>query len=92
LTSAYQRIKLKSVRTTVTLDDDVYEAAMHLSRASGERLGKVLSTLARRALKLTDSPLARRSTRRFPVFDVPANAPLIPASRVQRVIDEEGLF
>ena len=79
------------VRTTITLDDDVYEAAMHLSRASGERLGKVLSMLARRGLKPADSP-AYRSTRRFPVFDVPTNAPVIPASRIQRVIDEEGLF
>jgi hypothetical protein len=80
-----------NVRTTVTLDDDVYEAAMHLSRASGDRLGKVLSKLARRGLKPTEE-VARRSNRRFPVFDVPANAPVIPASRIQRVIDEEGLF
>jgi len=91
LTSAYQRIKLRIVRTTVTLDDDVYEAAMHLSRASGERLGKVLSLLARRGLKQPDAP-RRRMARRFPAFDVPANAPAIPASRIQRVIDEEGLF
>jgi hypothetical protein len=80
-----------SMRTTVTLDDDVYEAAMHLSRTSGERLGKVLSILARRGLK-PEEPRARRSPRRFPVFDVAPNAPVIPASRVQRVIDEEGLF
>ena len=79
------------MRTTVTLDDDVYQAAMHLSRTSGERLGRVLSTLARRGLKPADAP-ARRSSRRFPVFDVPADAPVIPASRIQRVIDEEGLF
>ena len=79
------------MRTTVTLDDDIYEAAMHLSRASGERFGKVLSMLARRGLKPADSP-ARRSRHRFPVFDVPANAPVIPASRIQRVIDEEGPF
>ena len=79
------------MRTTVTLDDDIYEAAMHLSRASGERLGKVLSMLARRGLKPETAP-ARRSASRFPVFDVPANAPVIPASRIQRVIDEEGLF
>ena len=91
LTSAYQCIKLRIVRTTITLDDDVYEAAMHLSRMSGDRLGKVLSTLARRGLKPADSP-APRSARRFPAFDVPANAPVIPASRIQRVIDEEGLF
>jgi len=91
LTSVYQCIKLKIVRTTLTLDDDIYEAAVHLSRTSGERLGKVLSTLARRGLKPAVPP-ARRSTRRFPVFHVPANAPVIPASRIQRVIDEEGLF
>jgi hypothetical protein len=76
------------VRTTVTLDDDVYEAAMHLSRTSGESLGQVLSTLARRGLKPGGAP-ARGSKRRFPVFEVPANAPVIPASRVQHVIDEE---
>lgn len=75
----------------MTLDDDVYDAAMHLSRTSGERLGKILSTLARRGLKPADAP-ARRTTRRFPSFDVPANAPVIPASRIQRVIDEEDLF
>ena len=79
------------MRTTVTLDDDVYEAAIHLSRTSGERLGKVLSMLARRGLKPADAP-TRRSKRRFPVFEVAANAPVIPASRIQRVIDEEGLF
>lgn len=80
-----------TVRTTVTLDSDVYEAAAHLSRASGERLGKVLSRLARRGLKPAAAP-ARGRARRFPVFDVPANAPLIPASRIQRVIDEESFF
>jgi hypothetical protein len=75
------RYQAERLRTTVTLDDDVHDAAMHLSRSSGERLGKVLSMLARRGLK-----------RRFPVFDVPADAPVIPVSRIQRVIDEEGLF
>ena len=91
LTSAYRCIKLKIVRTTITVDDDVYEAAVHLSRSSGERLGKVLSTLARRGLKPADTP-AGRSARRFPTFEVPPNAPVIPASRIQRVIDEEDLF
>lgn len=76
------------MRTTVTLDDDVYDAAMRLSRASGERLGKVLSMLARRGLK----PAPARRSSRFPVFDVPPNAPVIPASRIQRLIDEEDLF
>ena len=76
------------MRTTVTLDRDVYEAAMHLSRASGRRLGKVLSDLARRGLAQTGPSQSKKKRRRFPTFDVPAGAPIIPASRVQRVIDE----
>src|SRR5713226_7722107 len=91
LTSSYHRITLMIMRTTVTLDDDIYEAATHISRGSGERLGKVLSMLARRGLKPAETA-ARRSKRRFPEFDVPANAPVIAASRIQRVIDEEDLF
>ncbi|MGA3041144.1 MAG: hypothetical protein ABSF54_10200 [Bryobacteraceae bacterium] len=35
------------MRTTVTLDDDVYAAAMHLASESGESVGKGLSKLAR---------------------------------------------
>ena len=76
------------MRTTVTLDQDVYEAAMHLSRVSGERLGKVLSNLARTALK-TPAPPPRKNGRRFPVFDVPPGAAIIPASRIQRLLDED---
>lgn len=79
------------MRTTVTLDDDVYEAAVHLSRAAGERLGKTLSTLVRRGLK-AQSPSLKKGARRFPVFDLPPGAPIIPASRIQWIIDEEGPF
>jgi hypothetical protein len=79
------------MRTTVTLDDDVYEAVAHLSRASGERFGKILSELTRSALKKEPAPQIAKSGR-FPTFKVPADAPVIPASRIQRVIDEEGLF
>jgi hypothetical protein len=39
------------MRTTVTLDDDVYEAALAHARATGKRLGRVLSEMARRALE-----------------------------------------
>lgn len=79
------------MRTTVSLDSDIYETAMHLSQTSGQRLGKVLSDLARRGLIQNAAPV-KNIKARFPVFSVPANAPIIPASRVQRVIDEEDLF
>jgi hypothetical protein len=82
------------MRTTVTLDDDVYEAALAHSRATGRRLGLVLSEMARRALQ----PLPARSrsrgragSRRFPSFVVPPDASLILASRIQRALDEDGI-
>lgn len=80
------------MRTTVTLDQDVYEAVMHLSRASGKRLGKVLSELARRGIKL-QPPTPKRRKRgewQWPSFAVPPHAPVIPASRIERYLDEEG--
>ena len=78
------------MRTTVTLDKDVYESALELSRVSGERLGKVISDLARRGL--APSKASKKSGRRFTTFDIPSRTPLIPASRVQQFIDEEGLL
>jgi hypothetical protein len=80
------------MRTTVTLDDDVYEAAQAHAQATGKRLGRVLSEMARQALE--PSGRSKRSVKgssRFPVFEVPANARLIPASRIQKALDEDGL-
>ena len=76
------------MRTTVTLDDEIYEAALSLSRASGKRLGEVLSELARRGLR-TAQP--KRRSGRFPVFEVPPDAAMIPGSRAKAILDEEGL-
>jgi len=78
------------MRTTVTLDDDVYEAAQAYAQATGKRLGRVLSEMARQALHSAVQRLGR-GTSRFPVFDVPANARLIPASRAQKALNEDGI-
>jgi len=79
------------MRTTIALDDDVYAAAEHLSRVSGERLGKVISKLARRGLE-RKPPATRKAGRRFPTFEIPAGTPIIAATQIERVLDEEGLF
>ena len=80
------------MRTTVTLDDDVYEAALSHARATGQRLGRVLSDMARQALP-PDSHrgAAARGGRRFATFDVPPDADLIPASRIQQALDDDGI-
>ena len=81
------------MRTTLTLDDDVYEAVLCHARATGQRLGRVLSDIARHAL-MPDPQHQQQPAKsgRFPVFRVPPDARLIRASRVQAAIDEDGII
>ncbi len=73
------------MRTTLTLDDDVYQAAMTLARASGKTLGQVLSELVRTGL----TPRPTSKTRGgLPTFDVPTGAPMISLEAVRRAWEE----
>jgi hypothetical protein len=88
----YQGI-IVTMRTTVTLDDDVYEAAQAYAQATGKRLGRVLSEMARQALQPSGrepEPL-KKGEGRFPAFEVPANARLISVSQAQKALDEDGI-
>jgi hypothetical protein len=75
------------MRTTVTLDDDVFEAARAQARASGKRLGEVLSQLARRGLRAS-APTASRNG--LPVFKVQPDAAIIPSSRANELLAEDA--
>ena len=88
LTSPYHNT---GMRTTVTLDRDVYEAATQLARTSGQRLGTVISELARRGSARAQPPV-NKWKKRFPAFEVPPGTPIISAASIQEVIDEEGFF
>ncbi len=78
------------MRTTVTIDDDVYEAAQANAQATGRRLGRVLSEMARTALQLQQAPPSRKRHARFATFDVPEGSGVIPASRIKKALDEDG--
>lgn len=75
------------MRTTLTLDDDVFEAAAALSRASGRRLGQVVSELARRGLRAHGDVATKNG---LPVFPVPPDAPVIPADRATELLADEA--
>lgn len=76
------------VRTTLTLADDVYEAAMALAQGSGKTLSEVVSDLARRALR--PQPPSRRQGD-LPTFSVSRDAPIIPGQRASALLAAEGL-
>jgi len=80
------------MRTTVTIDDDVYEAAQANARATGRRLGRVLSDMARAALSPQQTPPTRGKRARFATFDVPKGSRMIPASRIQDALDGDGII
>jgi hypothetical protein len=78
----YQRM-----RTTVTLDDDVFEAARAQAQASGKKLGEVLSQLARRGLRASAQSATKSG---LPVFKVQPDADIIPSSRAKELLAEDA--
>ncbi len=80
--SLYQRM-----RTTVTLDDDVFKAVQAQAEASGKKLGQVLSQLARRGLRASTQSATRNG---LPVFRVPPDADIIPSSRARELLAEDA--
>ena len=81
-----------SVRTTVTLDEDIYEEALRQSKATGRSLGAVISEMAHHGLRSDSQRICEAEKEpRFPSFDVPPDTPQIPSSRVQKAIDENGI-
>ncbi len=75
------------MRTTVTLDDDVFEAAQALMRSSGRTLGQILSQLARRGLRVQSEHATNNG---LPVFAVSANATVIPSGRAADLLTDES--
>ena len=75
------------MRTTVTLDDDVFKAAQAQAQASGKKLGEVLSQLARRGLRASSQGANKKG---LPVFEVAPNAGIIPSSRAKELLAEDA--
>lgn len=78
-----------SMRTTLTIDDDLLAVAKNLAQANSESLGKAISDLARRGLNATPRVRRRKCDSGFPVFSVPKGARPITLEDVRRAEDEE---
>ena len=75
------------MRTTITVDNDIFEAAQAQARASGKKLGEVISQLARRGLRASADTASKNG---LPVFTVQGNAPVIPSSRAKELLAEDA--
>lgn len=75
------------MRTTLTIDDDVFAAAQELANSTGRAVDAVLSELARSGLPSKPSRYRRKN--KLATFQVSPNAPLIRADRVAEILAEE---
>lgn len=73
------------MRTTLTLDPDIYRAARSIARERGESMGVVLSALAREALRSRE-PTVRADG--FPVFNVPPDTPPLTSEMVRDALED----
>lgn len=77
------------MRTTLSIDPDVYAAAKAIAESSGRSIGRVLSELARRGLRPAPPPRATASS--LPTFEVSDDAAMIPGNRAAELLAAEGL-
>lgn len=75
------------MRTTLTIDDDLFAVVRHLARERSEPIGKALSDLARLGLKASTRATARKGNG-FPVFSVSEDARPITLDDVRKLEDE----
>jgi hypothetical protein len=74
------------MRTTLTLDDDVFELAARQAKLRGVSLGKTVSDLLRRGLSAS-TPAQHKDG--LVMFHLPADSPKVTTDDVRR-IEAEG--
>lgn len=74
------------MRTTLTLDDDVFELAARQAKLRGVSLGKIVSDLMRKGL---NAPTPAQDKDGLVMFHLPADSPKVTTDDVRR-IEAEG--
>ena len=74
------------MRTTIALDDDIFELAVRQAKLRGLSLGKTVSDLVRRGL---NAPTPVQDKGGLFVFQLPSDSPRVTTDEVRR-IEAEG--
>lgn len=73
------------MRTTITIEDDAFQAANAYARARALKLGQAVSEMIRLANR---QQLAMRQVDGLWEFDLPGDTPPVTAKQVQQLLDE----
>ena len=75
------------MRTTLTLDDDIFQIAKDYAESRSIGLGKAVSELVRRGSSL---PMPTRIVNGLHVFDSPPGSPIVTSKKVRDLQDSVG--
>ena len=75
------------MRTTLTLDDDIFQIAKDYAENRSIGLGKAVSELVRRGSSL---PMPTRIVNGLHVFDPPPGSPIVTSKKVRDLQDSVG--
>jgi hypothetical protein len=86
LYTLHQLLKIVSImRTTITIEDDAFDAARSYARARALKLGQAVSELIRRG---SAEKLPIKQEKGIWVFDLPSDTPRVTARQVQQMLEE----
>jgi len=75
------------MRTTINLDDDVFEQVKQYASSRSVALGRAASDLIRRGL---NSPIQTKAVNGIQVVVLPEGSPTVDSSRVKSLLEEEA--
>lgn len=75
------------MRTTLSIDPDVFRAAKQLAATESRSLGSVISDLARKGLK--GPPRTLKTRNGFALFPVSGDAPIVTPEDIRHAQDED---
>jgi hypothetical protein len=73
------------MRTTLSLDDDVFQVVRRYAESRSLALGKAVSELVRKGLA---APVPMRTVNGIQVFDLPPDSPRVTTKRVKELESE----
>lgn len=74
------------MRTTLAIDDDVLAAAKEIATLEQKSVGEIISSLARRALRPTET--TRKSRNGVPLLKVRPNTPRVTSELVRELHED----
>ena len=79
------------MRTTLTLDEDVFNIARQKAQREHVSIGAAVSELMRLGIRSTQMPAAQRPATRSKYAVLPARSEIITSEHVYKLMEQEGI-